>query len=133
MSADEEPMTPRRWWIAIRSTLEHQVTSVQFMSWSVNAAARRYENAKARYATWLLARMDEFERGLTLEAALDDRQQQAGRHPRVAWHNAINSQQTSRCFTSVAEAFDAAVNENPFNNTRLSVGWCTEDHSAAPS
>jgi hypothetical protein len=56
------------------------------------------------------------------------------RHPRVVWANAITSNPTellARCFTTAEEAFDAAVSEWPYNNTRLSVRWCTADHQEA--
>jgi hypothetical protein len=51
------------------------------------------------------------------------------RHPRVTWVNAINGQNRSRCFPDPAAAYDAAVSERPFNNTRVSPGWCTEVHT----
>jgi hypothetical protein len=55
------------------------------------------------------------------------------RHPRVAWTNAITSrpvESQARCFATTAETFEAAVTERPYNNTMLSVRWCTDGHQA---
>lgn len=46
-------------------------------------------------------------------------------HPRVTWLNAINSHgRVSRCYPDAEAAFDAAVTEQPFNNTRVQPGRC---------
>lgn len=51
-------------------------------------------------------------------------------HPRVTFINAINGASESRCYPDTAAAYDAAATEQPFNNTRLRLGWCSADHAA---
>lgn len=57
-----------------------------------------------------------------------------GRHPLVVWINAINGDTQRRCFPDTGSAYDAAAAEHPFNNTRVTLGWCTDKHeTAAPT
>lgn len=126
---------PRQWWDSIRADLMLHVDDARQhnLGWGVDPKQKTWAKARARAAVWLLARMDELEHHLTLDAALDAREEQAARHPKVTWINAITSCPTvseSRCFASEADAFAAAVKERPYNNTMLSLRWCTEDHSS---
>lgn len=51
-------------------------------------------------------------------------------HPRVTFCNAINNESAYRCYPDAEAAFDAAAMERPYNNTRMSLSWCGENHDA---
>jgi hypothetical protein len=53
------------------------------------------------------------------------------RHPLVVWVNAVNGDTLPRCFPDVEAAYDAAATEYPYDNTRVTLGWCTQTHGAA--
>lgn len=58
-------------------------------------------------------------------------EERPARHPQVTFTNAITSCPTEyqrRCYPDTDTAFEAAVTERPYNNTSLSLGWCTRDH-----
>jgi len=88
-------------------------------------------DAHSRLADLVIEHLDELYPVTDAEPDHDD---EPTRHPRVVWANAITSNPTellARCFTTAEEAFEAAVSEWPYNNTRLSVRWCTADHQEA--
>jgi hypothetical protein len=50
-------------------------------------------------------------------------------HPKVTFWNAINSERDPRCYRTVDEAYEAACTVQPYNNTRLTFGFCNQDHN----
>lgn len=66
-----------------------------------------------------------------LRKALDRPAEPSDRHPLVVWINAVNGAMKPECFPDVVSAYEAASTEYPFNNTRVTLGWCTQKHEAA--
>jgi hypothetical protein len=52
-------------------------------------------------------------------------------HPSVTFVNAINGHGEAKCYRTDEEAFDATSTYQPFNNTRISAGRCSNDHTLA--
>jgi len=66
---------PRRWWDSIRSEMDALVLAGASASeFALGAKAYRDAKAREKHARYTLARMNELEHGMTLEAALGEQE-----------------------------------------------------------